>query len=51
MTIKNLRAEMSEEDFYTFKEVMHELGAETNDQAIMMLVDIYKANEETDDSI
>lgn len=51
MAQKNLRAEMNKEDFFEFKTLMSELKAETNDEAILELMEHYKSPPEIEEAI
>lgn len=48
---KHLRATMSKSDFTKFKQMMYELGADTNDEAIMQLVDEYNGSPSVEEAI
>jgi len=43
--VKNLRAEMEDESFRKFKGLLYELDADTNDEALERLIEIYEANQ------
>lgn len=45
---KNLRASMTEEEYHRFKAVKAELSANTNDEAIVRLMDLYQSDSEND---
>lgn len=45
---KNLRADMTENEFQRFKATKAELGADTNDEAIIELMDFYESNKDDD---
>lgn len=49
--IVNLRATMDSSDFNRFKSVKSELGADTNDEAIMALVEEYQSSPDTEEAI
>lgn len=46
---KNLRSRMSETEFQRFKAIKARLGAETNDEALVELMDFYEDHEDDDD--
>lgn len=51
MTQKNLRATMDEDDFHRFKGVMSRLKADTNDEAIVALMDEFQSAPEVPECI
>jgi len=42
--VTNLRADLDDEEFHRFKRIKAELGASTNDKALVGLMDFYDQN-------
>lgn len=51
MAKKNLRAEMDESDFHRFKTVKSRLQADTNDEAIIALIEEYESSPSVSEAI